>query len=302
MHKWLILASLLGLMLFPSRASAQNNIKLDVMKVELWSEYDQPSMLVINQFAVSQDTPLPATVTLRFPKEGNLVAVAVQNKDGLFNKDFTGPVAQGNWQSITINVDSRDPYRMEYYQPLTREGNKRQFKYQWFGDYFVKAFTVSVLVPADSTEFVTSPVLQSTTTSDNGLAISGTVNKSDLNMGNSFQFDLAYSRTSDTLTSPDQAGQVQPSEPVGQNTPGRVSITNLPWIIGGFGLTLIVIALFSYWRSTQSGEAKPQRRRRRQAAGEAAEAEGQAYCHECGARAHPGDRFCRTCGSRLRIE
>jgi hypothetical protein len=61
---------------------------------------------------------------------------------------------------------------------------------------------------------------------------------------------------------------------------------------------LIAIALFSYWRSTQSSEEKPQRRRHHQ---NEAESE-QAYCHECGARAHAGDRFCRTCGSRLRIE
>ena len=77
-------------------------------------------------------------------------------------------------------------------------------------------------------------------------------------MGNSFQFNLEYQRTSDALTDPDQADQVQPVEPVGENTPGRVSIANLPWIIGGFGLALIVIALFAYWRSTQSSEAKPQ--------------------------------------------
>jgi ribosomal protein L40E len=299
MHKWLVFVLLLGLLIVPSTAAAQSGTKLDAMRVELWSEYDQPSMLVINQFVVSQDTTLPATITLRFPKDGNLVAVAVETKDGLFNKDFTGPVVQGNWQSITINVDSHDPHRVEYYQPLTRDGNKRQFKYQWFGDYDVKEFTVNVLIPADSTEVVTSPVLQSTTTSQNGLAISGVITKNDLKMGNSFQFDLAYQRTSDTLTDPSQAGQVQPSEPVGADTPGRVSITNLPWIIGGFGLALIIIALFSYWRSTQLSEPKPQRRRRHETE---AESQNEAYCHECGARAHPGDRFCRTCGSRLRLE
>ncbi|HLO30503.1 MAG TPA: hypothetical protein VK249_15260, partial [Anaerolineales bacterium] len=257
MRKWLVFALLFGSMIFPSTAGAQGGIKLDAMKVELWSEYDQPSMLVINQFVVSQDTALPVTVTLRFPKDGNLVAVAEQNSSGLFDKDFKGPVAQGNWQTITINVDSYQPHRMEYYQPLIRDGNKRQFKYQWFGDYYVKEFTVAILVPADSTELITSPVLQSTATAENGSALSGIVTKSELKMGNSFQFDLAYQRTSDTLTNP--TDQVQPSEPVGADTPGRVSIANLPWIIGGFGLALIIIALFSYWRSTQSGEAKPQR-------------------------------------------
>ncbi|HSK87830.1 MAG TPA: zinc ribbon domain-containing protein, partial [Anaerolineales bacterium] len=97
----------------------------------------------------------------------------------------------------------------------------------------------------------------------------------------------------------EQAEQVQPVEPVGQDTAGRVSITNLPWIIGGFGLALILVALFAYWRSTQVSEAKPPKRRRRKTEGVGDE---QPYCHECGARANPGDRFCRTCGSRVRTE
>jgi len=299
MRKWLVFILILGLTISPSPAGAQGGIKLDTIRVELWSEYDQPSMLVINQFVVSQNTPLPADITWRFPKDGNLVAVAVEDNGGLFNKDFTPPVEQGNWQTITMTVDSYQLHRIEYYQPLIRDGNKREFKYQWFGDYYVKEFIVTILVPADSTDLITSPVLQDTAPVADGAAISGTLTRNELRMGNSFQFNLEYQRTSDALTAPSQAGEVQPSESVGEDTPGRVSIANLPWIIGGFGLALIVIALFSYWRSTQSGEAKPQSRRRRQTEKPAA---GEAYCHECGARANAGDRFCRTCGSRLRVE
>lgn len=298
MRKWLVLTLFLGLVLLPLSVSAQGSIKLDAMSVELWPEYDQPSMLVIKQFVLSQDTPLPAEVTLRFPKEGNLVAVAIEKNGEFFNTDFSGPVEQGDWQAITINVASYEPHRMEYYQPLAREGDRRQFKYQWFGDYYVKDFAVTVLVPADSTELITAPVLQNTTTALDGAAITGTVIQNELTMGNSFQFELEYRRDSEALTDPRQSDQIQPSQPVSENTAGRVSIANLPVIIGAFGLALIGIALFSYWRSTQSSESKP-RRRRRQSQVDTGE---QAYCHECGARAHPGDRFCRTCGSRLRIE
>ena len=301
MRKWLGFVLLLGLTIFPSAAQAEGGLKLESLHIELWSEYDQPSMLVINQFVVSKNTTLPVEVTLRFPKGGNLVAVAVETNGELFNKDFSGPEEQGNWQQIKINVDSYDPHRVEYYQPLTRDGDKRQFKYQWFGDYYVKEFTIMMLVPADSTELITSPPLESTTTSADGSSISGTVTKNELRMGNSFQFELEYQRASDTLilSDPTQADQVTTSAPVDENTPGRVSITNLPLIIAGFGLALIVVALFSYWRSTQSSEDKPPRRRRRQTE---EVSDQQAYCHECGARAHPGDRFCRTCGSRLKVE
>jgi hypothetical protein len=255
-------------------------------------------MLVIYEFVVAQDTPLPAEILLRFPNEGNLVAVAVEDEDGkLFNKDHTTPVKQENWQTIKIQANSYLPHRIEYYQPLTLDGDQRQFRYHWFGDYYVKSLNVAVVVPADSTELVTSPPLQNITTSTDGLVLTGKVTRNDLKIMNSFQFGLEYQRISSAIVNPDSPeNEVEPSAPVGEDTPGRVSIANLPWVIGGFGLALIGIALFSYWRSTQSAESQPRRRRHKTEEAEA----GEAYCHECGTRTHPGDRFCRTCGSRLR--
>jgi hypothetical protein len=212
MHRWLVFILLFGLIIFPSKVCAQGGTKLASISVELWSEYDQPSMLVINQFVVSQNTSLPAVVKLRFPKEGNLIAVAVESNGELFDKDFTPPVEQGGWQTITVNVESYDPHRIEYYQPLTRDGDKRQFEYQWFGDYYVKEFNIQIYIPADSAGLTTSPALQSTASPGNGQAISGEVTKNELRMGNSFQFELEYQRTSDTLMGSNQAGQVEHCE------------------------------------------------------------------------------------------
>jgi hypothetical protein len=298
MPKWLLMTLLLGLLLVPTSAGAQGETKMEEVNIELWSEYDQPSMLVIYEFVLAKETPLPAEVTLRFPKDGNLVAVAVQQNGELFNKNFTTPDKQGDWQTIKIRAETYEPHRIEYYQQLTMDGNIRKFNYQWFVDYYAKRFTVSILIPSDSTDLVTAPALETTGTTSNGLMTTGTLTRRDLRMMNSFQFELEYQRNATILTKP--TAQVE-AAPVDENTPGRVSIANLPWVIGGFGLALIAIALFSYWRSTQSQsmESQPRRRRRQKPEGEE---EGQAYCHECGARANSGDRFCRTCGSRLRIE
>lgn len=303
MRRCLVLTLLFALMMLPSGAGAQGETKLKSINVNLWSEFDQPSMLVIFEFTVSQDTPLPAEIILRFPKDGNLFAVA-EKKERWINKDLAaGPVAGegGNWQIVTINAESYEPHRIEYYQPLNLDGNQRSFKFHWFGDYYVEAFTVNVLVPPDSTDLVTSPALDSTATAPDGTFISGIMTKNHLRTMNSLKFELEYQRTLTTLVDQDTAGsQVAPIAPVSEDTPGRVSITNLPWIIGGFGVALIGIALFSYWRSTQSTESQPRKHRRPKT--DETPAAGQEYCHECGARAHAGDRFCRTCGSRLRIE
>jgi ribosomal protein L40E len=266
----------------------------------LWAEYDQPAMLVIHEFIVDESTPLPVDVAVRFPKDGNLTAVAYQDNGTLINMDFSGPTQQGDWQIVTLKVTSYAPYRIEYYEPLTRNGNQRSFVFSWFGDYPVNDFTITTQLPVDSTNVVSEPPFASTVKSDDGTALVGFVTSNGLGLGQSSEFKIQYERDSETVVKPANSSDIQPSEPIGTNTEGRISINNLPWIIGGFGLALIGLALFFYWRSTQTSEQKSRRRRRSRQNAEQSES-GEAYCHECGARAHPGDRFCRTCGSKLRV-
>jgi hypothetical protein len=295
--------ALLAALLLPVHARAQFGIQLEYLSVELWSEYDQPSMLVINEFAVSPDNPLPVQIKWRFPGEANLVAVAYEKDGVLLNSPFESSAEQGSWQTISLNVDRYDTYHIEYYQPLTREDRVRSFTFKWIGDYGVSDMRLSLSLPEDSMEIETSPVLSQIDPQPNRGLLIGFTSRSDLKMGSSYQFDLKYARDSDALADPNQASQVTPSEPLTSDTEGRVSVDNLPWIIGGIGIALIGIALFIYWRSTQTPATPPTRQRRRRLAAASSGGSGQAvYCHECGTRATPGDRFCRTCGSRLRTE
>jgi len=296
MRKWLVFGLLLGLLVSPSTAGAQGGIKLENMTVELLSEYDQPSMLVIHEVTLANTTPLPAKVTLRFPRDGNLTAVAYWD-ERFINADYTGPESQGNWQTVTLNVESYVPYRIEYYQPLTRDGNQRTFTFQWFGDYPVDEFIVTSQIPADSTNIAAEPPFTDSDPSKDGKHLVGIVTQDNLKMGQSSDFKLTYERDSESVTQPSNSANIQPSEPIGPSTEGRVSIDSLPWIIGGFGLTLIGLALYFYWRSTQVTEQKSRRRR----TSEEDAGRESAYCQECGARSNAGDRFCRTCGSKLRV-
>ena len=298
MRKWLIIALLSFMLVFPSQAGAQGGTKLKAVNINLWSEYDQPSMLVIHEFVLDESTPLPAQVTIRFPKDGNLTAIAYYN-GSFITKDYEKLETEGIWQTVTINVESYAPHRIEYYQPLIRDANQRSFTYQWFGDYPVSDYSVTAQIPADSTNIITEPPTTDPELSEDGKTLIDTVTQNDLKMGQSSEFKISYERESDLVTQPSNSANIEPSKPIGPGTEGRVSIDNLPWIIGGIGLALIGLALFFYWRSTQISEQKARRRRR---PGSSAEAGGeQAYCQECGARAQAGDRFCRTCGSKIRV-
>jgi hypothetical protein len=301
MLKRLIFLWIAILLIAPAPVHAQGEVKLDFLSIELWAEYDQPSMLVINEFVVSPETPLPTRVTLRFPKDGNLIAVAFNSDGQLVNAPFETPAQQGGWQTVTLLVDVYAPHRIEYYQPIVREGNRRSFSFKWFGDYQVNQLSLTLLIPADSTATNLSPADAPFEPSADGRSLVSSNFISAMKMGQSYQLELEYERLSDELTSPNAASQVQPSEPLGEDTTGRTSVDRLPWIIGGVGLGLIGFALVLYRRSLRAGSPASTHTRRRRGSSTGTPAQD-VYCHQCGARATAGDRFCRTCGSKLRTE
>jgi len=79
----------------------------------------------------------------------------------------------------------------------------------------------------------------------------------------------------------------------------------LPWAFGLLGILLLVGGGWWYWHTgrEQSQPAKRSRGQRQKPLKElVASSEQEAtYCHQCGKRAGATDRFCRSCGSKLRV-
>lgn len=295
MRRWLMLIVVGALFVFPAFAAAQAGVTLSTMNVQFWPEYDQPSMLVISDFTVAPETQLPVSVTLHIPLEANLIAVASLQDGALVNIPLVGPSKEGDWQAFTITVDMPTTYHFEYYEPLSFNGNQRTFSYIWDGSYAVDEFSIRVLEPVDATALATDPVLKPETGTDGRTYYAGTPFSQPA--GEQFVFGLQYQKATDTLVSP-QA--LQPAAPVDANTPGRISLGNyLPYFLGGLGVVLIFGGFIYYWRANRRPVTRSVRRRPR-ASYDQDEIDDEVYCHQCGTRARPGDRFCRVCGSRLR--
>ena len=293
MRKWFVWLFILALGL-PSSARAQNAVTLDSLDVRLWAEYDRSSMLVIYDFIPTQNTTLPASIQLRIPKNANITAVAYQQGTQLINTDFGGPVDDGNWQTITILVKTLTSYHLEYYQTIKRDGNNRSFTYRWTGEYPVNNFKVEVQLPDDSTAVKANPMLPFAPSQP---FLSGSASLSNLAEGKTYQIDLSYARISEAPVAPPSTSEVTAAEQITQNTVGRVTLDNLPYILGAVGILLILLAIYYFWRSNSIQLSRPRKRQ------QGAKVEKTVvYCHECGTRAHPEDRFCRTCGSKLRAE
>jgi hypothetical protein len=126
--------------------------------------------------------------------------------------------------------------------------------------------------------------------------------------GETVSVDVNYSKDTDALSV--ESLQVQPAGPINGNDSGRQSdlLPYLPWLIGGLGLLLLAGGGVWYWQmnKTEKQPAAKKRSRRSSVAIKSPEqisAENGSlgdFCHQCGKRAASGDRFCRSCGSKLR--
>jgi hypothetical protein len=293
MRKWFSILLLGVLLAFPSLALAQSEITLGSVKVQLWPEYDQPSMLVIFDFTVSQNTTLPAQVTFRLPKEANVIAVAFEENGNLVNANPAPTVQNSDWQLLTIKLDTFTTYHFEYYEPISINGRARQFSYLWPADYAVEAFNIKVQEPVDTGSLTSEPTLEKTQESGVNVYSSKPVS---LAAGKQFSLNLQYEKSSDALTVPTSPVQ---TAPIDETTSGRIPLNSyLPYILGGLGAVLIVGGLLYYFLSGRERGQKPRRRNR--VASDSENNASAAHCHQCGTRAKPSDRFCRVCGTRLR--
>jgi zinc-ribbon domain len=296
MRKRLLILFLLGLLAFPFSARAQESLKLTTLQVQLWPEYDQPSMLVIYDFKLPDGIKLPASISMGMPKDATLEAVASLSTDGGYiNTDFVGPTVDTDRQVVTIQIQKPVMYHLEYYEPITKSGGRRDFTYLWAGDYPVDDLTVSVRVPVDTNNIITNPIMKSAQNADGAdILIKDFGSWAE---GQQFVLQVNYTKTTDNLTVSQPS--VQPSQPVGSNTPGRLVLANyLPYVFGGLGLALIMGGMVFFWQSSRAG--KPHGRKRSHSKS-GNEHESGVYCSQCGARARLGDRFCRVCGTKLRL-
>lgn len=299
MRKGFVILSMAIAMAYPIQVSAQTEITIESVEINLWPEYDKAEMLVIEYILLGPDTRLPITLDLRIParlESPHVIAVG-PSPDHVTDQGVNfSSRTEGEWSILSIEATG-PAIQFEYYDPeLNREGSQRSYAFEWISEYQVRAVTFTIQKPFDAFNFSSSPELQDAGIRPDQLQyyISDPV---AVAAGETLALELRYEKPTDSLS----ASRLQ-VEPVGvdEDTPGRISFSNyLPYVIGGLGVVLIVGGIGYYWQSSRAGSWKPRRRVRRSGR-DSENGSDDAYCHQCGARSHAGDRFCRTCGARLK--
>ena len=292
---WVSLFCLLALVLVPNSVSAQTPLSAAELEVDLWPEYDRADVLVIYRVRLAADTPLPAQVSLRIPRAaGEPYNVAWKESGSLLNMDYESAI-QGDWLNLKFTTPSPE-FQIEYYDPrLARDQDRRSFEFRWPGDFAVGNVIVLVQQPVNAVDWMTKPDMGAGRPGADGLTYYtyplGAVKDDEL-----FVVSFAYEKP-DNILSVSAGGSVTASELVIAPGPQKAFTEVFPWLLGGFGVALILGGGLWFVRSGRRRTIDPRRRH-----GKTASDGGEVYCHNCGRRSVGSDLYCRGCGTRLRQE
>ncbi|MEN8172108.1 MAG: zinc ribbon domain-containing protein [Chloroflexota bacterium] len=307
MLKRIMLLAILIMLLSFGAAQAQAPAQLSFLEVDLWPEYDRPDVLVIYRIQLDSGVTLPQDLTFRIPAAaGEPHAVAYRQPGGsLLTANYSRQV-EGQWALITFNATAPE-IQIEYYDPeFEINGTDRHYEFSWLGEYAVDTMVVQIQQPVGANNMRIEPDLGSFEAGSDGLMYYS-LEIGTLSVGDPIAVKVDYQKEDDVLS----IESFDISAPI-QNQPSNqvdASMTDwLPWILGGFGLVLVAGSIGWYWLSGREVQPTPKKtsRGRRSSSRTRSQTEvghGEAnHCHQCGKRAASGDRFCRVCGTKLRLE
>jgi hypothetical protein len=296
----------IGLLVPFAVARAQAPLQIEQLQIDIWPEYDKPSVLIIYKITLPTQASMPAQVTLRIPKDVvQPSSVAMQDVDNLlYNLNYT-LATEGDWVKVTFTAPTPN-LQMEYYSPLTKTRNMRSFDFNWPGDYQVNNLIFRVQQPVNASQLTILPTQGTSLTDQDGITFF-TNPVGPVAERTTVTIKINYTKPDDKLTSALIAPRPSTPIPTGQTTTGNLLQglnTALVAVVAG----VVLVGGGAFWFFTQRQARQTSSAHRRHAAPtdsrretiQKRPAESEAiYCHQCGKRAGPGDVFCRSCGTRL---
>lgn len=303
----LVLLAIMCLILIPSARAQSPVSELAALEIELWPDFDRPSVLVLLTGTLADNTPAPATVVLPLPEEADVNAVAHVNVAS-GSLENIGDVESDTPGQLTFTTPS-PTFRIEYYMPYEADGDRREFTFDWQSDMTIEQVLVTVQQPADATSFELSPEADESATGGDGL-IYHALSARSVPAGQTFLVTAAYDLASGQLSTDVLATrqpQVEGPLPI-VSDPAATDDQGLDWplvaIVAGGLVIVAAVAWFLYTSSNRGRKRTPRQRPARQAkSGDSkpiTPSAGAQFCHNCGQPVDVEDRFCRECGTALK--
>lgn len=278
---------------------------LQLLAIDLWPDFDRPSMLVLLTGTLPAGTPLPAEVTIPMTPGAELNAVARIDANNSMRDDVEYTLGTDSVTLITSDLR----FRVEYYAPYETAGDTRSFRFDWLSDLAVEQATTVIQQPLAAPGIdIDPPPVNSAADRGDGMNYH-TLAAQPIPAGERFVVDVSYDMPEPELSaSVLPSGQEQSTAPEpAVPTPVEEGI-NWPLILAVAGGLLVVSAVTwqvatSRSRSKRVVKPRPERSEapRPKAKPPTPPHSSQAkFCHNCGQPTTAGDQFCRSCGTKLK--
>lgn len=304
--------TLLSLVLFFASflhsAYAQDDLRIQQMRVQVMPEFDDPRVLVIVQGRLNAaESTFPRPVTFLLPADAQInqmasMDVTTGQTNPLAYETLPYP-ADPRWTAVTYTLDNAHFFYEFYYDPLQGETDK-QFTYVQATPLPIDDLLVEVQEPRTAVDFALEPAPSSSRVDNFGLTLHqfpiGAVAA-----GQESTITTSYTKTDPTpsvsreeLTAmnsgPTTAVTANSANPHAQTTSNNTSVMIIA-VIGGV-VAVAVLGRFLWLRrhvATQHSVAP---------ASVAPDSGARPlFCSQCGAALKAEARFCQDCGAVIRL-
>lgn len=275
-------AAVVGWLVGVGTLFAQAGTPIRSLEISLWPEYDDPRILVILTGSLEQEE---GTLVLPLPEGADVNAVA--------SAEEGGPLTDADWEvdgsdsSLTLIVRlTAARFQVEYYLDAVRPGDETFLSVAIpMPDASVAEARLEVQQPAQATALSGDPALGEPQLGFAGLNYFSR-DLGSLSGGELVRQEVRYVRLAPGLSVPPPATPPSPA-------PAESRQPDLRLVAAG-GAAAAGLVLIAFWFLTRRGLPVALGRTPSAQDGSAQ------FCHNCGRRFEPGDRYCAQCGMARR--
>lgn len=220
-----------------SPAAGQIGAVLDRMEIVLWPEYDRPSLLVMLRAWLPADAPLPMYVPFPIPAGVEPSAVAKRDATGSLVLAAYSLVDRGPYREIRVLADTYE-LRIEYYVPMTLEGTRRSYSFQWPGGLSLRSVGYELQQPVGALDLSATPAPDSRDAGFDGLTYLRAA-LAPAQPTDGFEVSFAYSKNTQELTQALLQARAAPAPETARKPPAEVQSPAIeatgagrfPWLV-----------------------------------------------------------------------
>lgn len=278
-------------------------------KLSIWSEYDDPRVLVIYDGTFADTLGFPKQVQFRIPKDIEISQVCgISDKGDHLCQLYEIKQQDGDYNILTYTLPVPHFFFEYYYQPVGTDP-VRNISHTFSTLQPIDKLDVEVQQPLRSTDFTMTPAAMSTGTDNDGFRYSQ-LSYDKVAQDQNIVFKISYSKQDNRPSVPKKQQNQTAGAGIGDSTNLNI------WLLLGGAAIIGLAAYFVITRRTtrlipqpagyggrfsgQANYAKPSTHSKQtgRAKGAAKVQGATGFCTGCGAPLAADDRFCSRCGKR----